>query len=280
MAPARPADELLRSDAPELRAMPAVALEERMASDERALLAIIGGLDELEQRFRQFEAALATGERSYYRQEDDDEIRRMLVSYLSFRTALLRTVWFYQRQDELAGERERLRALLLHYTAAATAYDYAARFCSRSSERRRRSRSSTKPSAHGICPRAPTMPSAPTSRTWRIAAGSRMAGVITRDAAQWAAHGLLAAEPHATFHARDYRARRRQNTARLLGAAHSLQAADAMADVGKFTRGGCYRASSAVSTLIGDTKIREPRHGQALIHARAAGGAAAETAAG
>src|SRR6185295_3204469 len=77
---------------------------------------------------RRFEAGLVTGNRSYYRPEDDDEIRRMLVTYLSYRAALLRTVWFYQRNDELETEPVRLRALLLHYTAAAVAYDYAARF--------------------------------------------------------------------------------------------------------------------------------------------------------
>jgi hypothetical protein len=45
----------------------------------------------------------------------------------------------------------------------------------------------------------------------------------------------------------------------------SYKVQTAMADVGKFTRGGWYRASSAVSTLIGDARIREPRAGAALI---------------
>ena len=40
------------------------------------------------------------------------------------RTVLLRTVWGYQRHAELEDERLRLRALLLHSTAAALAYDY------------------------------------------------------------------------------------------------------------------------------------------------------------
>ena len=57
------------------------------------VVAVIRGLGELEARFQKFETALANGERSYYRTEDDDEIRRMLVSYLTYRTALLRTVW-------------------------------------------------------------------------------------------------------------------------------------------------------------------------------------------
>ena len=81
----------------------ATQLSERMAADERSLLVLIRGLGELEEKFRRFEAGLATGERSYYRPEDDDEIRRMLVKYLSFRTALLRTVWYYQATRRIAG---------------------------------------------------------------------------------------------------------------------------------------------------------------------------------
>ncbi|MCC5021873.1 MAG: hypothetical protein J6386_04765 [Candidatus Synoicihabitans palmerolidicus] len=42
----------------------------------------------LEVRFRVFEAQLHAGERSYYRPEDDDEMRRMLVTFLSLRSAL------------------------------------------------------------------------------------------------------------------------------------------------------------------------------------------------
>jgi len=38
-----------------------------------------------------------------------------------------------------------------------------------------------------------------------------------------------------------------------------------VADVTGAAKGGYYRASSAVSTLIGDTKIREPRHGKPLV---------------
>eukprot|EP01035_Chromulina_nebulosa_P014511 gene14511-19201_t len=120
--------EFLRQGAPALHEWVGVERDERLGADERALAAVIGGLEELEARFHKFETALNAGERSYYKTEDDDEIRRMLVSYLTFRTALLRTVWHYQRHAELDDERARLRALLLHYTAAAVAYDYAARF--------------------------------------------------------------------------------------------------------------------------------------------------------
>jgi hypothetical protein len=120
--------EFLRSGAPALHTWSDAELDERIGADERALAAVISGLEELEAKFRKFATALNAGERSYYKMEDDDEIRRMLVSYLTFRTALLRTVWHYQRHAELGDKRARLRALLLHCTGAAVAYDYAARF--------------------------------------------------------------------------------------------------------------------------------------------------------
>lgn len=58
-----------------------------------------------------------------------------------------------------------------------------------------------------------------------------------------------------------------ENTAQLSDRLFRYKIATAAADVVNFARGGYYRASSAVSTLVGDTKIREPRRGAALITA-------------
>jgi hypothetical protein len=246
--------EFFRSDAPALHEMAATALEERIASDERALVAVLHGLDELEARFRKFEAALVAGERSYYRPEDDDEIRRMLVSYLSFRTALLRTVWTYQRHDEIANEHPRLRALLLHYTAAAVAYDYAARFVLAFDGRELAIRKLNEAEPRWDLP-AGTYDSI----RWLEAGWKNYHATLPR----WAAHGLCDGEPQATFHRAIATAG--ENTAHLSEKLVHYKLQTALADIGKFTRGGWYRVSSAVSTLIGDTKIREPRHGAGLV---------------
>jgi len=259
----RPID-VLRHGAPALHAFAPAALDERLAGEERALGAVIGGLAELEARFRKFEAGLAAGERSYYRPEDDDEIRRMLVSYLSFRAALLRTVWFFQRHEAVADERARLRALLLHYTAAAVAYDYAARFVAAFEG----SAVAQKKLNEGE-PRWDLPPG--TYDTIR----ANLAHVAHRRWLEngwrnyhatlpvWAAAGLRDGEPHAGFHRAIATAG--DNTARLAERLLRYKLETALADVGKFTRGGWYRASSAVSTLIGDTKIREPRRGAGLV---------------
>lgn len=256
--------EWLRQDAPSLHEMGDMPLNQRMASDELALRAVIQGLGELEARFRRFETGLATGERSYYRPEDDDEIRRMLVSYLAFRTALLRTVWYYQGHAELPDERSRLRALLLHYTAAAAAYDYAARFVM----------------AFDGAPMAIRKLNEAEPR-WDLRAGTydeirkNLAHVSHRrwledgwrnyhaTLPRWTEQGLREEEPYATFHRTIATAG--ETTAKLSEKLMHYKVQTALADVDKFARGGWYRASSAVSTLIGDARIRVPRSGAALI---------------
>ncbi|MSU49159.1 MAG: DUF1592 domain-containing protein [Opitutus sp.] len=253
--------EMLRQGAPALHQAAIASLEERMASDERALVAVIGGLAALETRFRKFETGLATGDRSYYRPEDDDEIRRMLVSYLSLRTALLRTVWYYQRHDELPDNRVRLRALLIHYTAAAVAYDYAARFVVAFDGKAVAIKKLNEAEPRWDLPegaydaiRANLAHVA--HRRWLADGWQNYHTTLPR----WTELGLYDGEPHATFHRAIATAG--ENTAKLSEKLLHYKMQTAVADVKKFTRGGWYRASSAVSTLIGDTKIREPRtHG-------------------
>ncbi|MBI5688715.1 MAG: 1-acyl-sn-glycerol-3-phosphate acyltransferase [Verrucomicrobia bacterium] len=256
--------EFLRQEAPALSEERPGELAERMEADERAVVAVIGGLAELEARFRRFEAALALGERSYYRPEDDDEIRRMLVSFLSYRSALLRTVWHYQRHDELTGERERLRALLLHYASAAVAYDYAARFVLAFDGKANaiRKLNEAEPRwdlAAGTYDTIRANLGHVAHRRWLEAGWANYHATVTR----WQACGLYADEPHATLHRAIVVAG--ENTARLAERLLHYKFATAAADLEKFARGGWYRASSVVSTLIGDTRIRAPRQGTALI---------------
>jgi hypothetical protein len=188
----------------------------------------------------------------------------MLVSYLSMRAALLRTVWYYQRHEDPVDERRQLRALLLHYTAAAVAYDYAARFVVAfdGAEAAVRKLNEAEP-------------------RWDLPAGTydliraNLAHVAHRrwledgwrnyhaTLPRWVQHGLHDAEPQAGFHRAIATAG--ENTARLSERLVRYKVQTALADVGKFARGGWYRASSAVSTLVGDTKIRAPRRGASLI---------------
>ena len=256
--------EFLRQDAPALREMAASVLDQRLDRDERALAAILRELEALEARFRKFEAGLATGERSYYRPDDDDEIRRMLVSYLTLRTALLRTVWSYQRHAEVTAEKPRLRALLLHYTAAAVAYDYSARFVlafdgSPVAIRKLNEGEPRWDLPPGTYDHIRANLAHVAHRRWLEDGWRNYHATVP----QWRALGLHESEPHATFHRAIAQAG--EHTAGLSEKLLRYKLQTALADVGKFTRGGWYRASSAVSTLIGDTKIRAPRGHAGLI---------------
>ena len=258
--------EFLRQGAPAMHEWAAAELDERLASDERALTAVIGGLEELEARFQKFETALNAGERSYYRTEDDDEIRRMLASYLSFRTALLRTVWSYQRHAEISDERVRLRALLLHYTAAAVAYDYAARFVRAFDGRPVAIRKLNEAEPHwdlaaGTYDTVRANLAHVSHRRWLEAGWQNYHATLPR----WTERGLGEGEPYGRFHRAIAAAGK--NTAELAEKLLRFKVQTAVADVGKFAHGGWYHASSTVSTLIGDTKIREPRGSAGLVGA-------------
>jgi hypothetical protein len=256
--------EWLRGNAPELASLTPVELTEQLAGDERGLVAVIDGLADLEAKFHIFEADLKSGKRSYYKQADDDEIRRMLVTFLSYRAALLRTVWKYQRHADIDSDPQRLRALLLHYTAAAVAYDYSARF------------------VHAFAGQDEAIRKLNEAEPrWDLPAGTynliraNLANLehrrwledgwknYLRTLPEWQTAGLTAGEPYEKFHSSIKLAAK--NTAALSDELFSLKFDTALDDVTGAAKGGYYRASSAVSTLIGDTKIREPRHGKPLI---------------
>lgn len=256
--------EFLRADAPEIADLPPALLAEQMTADERALVAVIDGLDELEKAFRVFEADLHAGKRSYYKQADDDEMRRMLVTFLSYRAALVRTMWKYQRNEDVEPEAARLRALLLHYTAAAAAYDCSARFVRafagqdtaikklNEAEPRWDLRAGTYDDIRVTLANAE-------NRQWLESGWANYQKTLPA----WQAAGLVTGGPYDRFHATIRLAAK--NTAELSKELFAYKVETAVAEVAGGVKSRYYRASSAVSILIGDTKIREPRHGKPLV---------------
>ena len=258
--------EWWRTGAPALHLMVPEVLAERLQSDERGLEAVIDGLRELEARFRVFESQLHAGERSYYRPEDDDEMRRMLVSYLSFRAALLRTVWGYQRFEQIGDEPTRLRALLLHYTAAAMLYDYSARFvlAFENSAEAQRKLNEGEPRwnlAPGTYDRIRANLANVAHRRWLEAGWERYHATLPL----WTARGMgpVNGGRAAKFHDVIIEAGRR--TAGLNAEILRFKMATAFSEVKEATGGSYYRASAAISTLVGDAKIRAPRNNQSLV---------------
>lgn len=262
----RPA-EWWRTDAPALHRLTTPVLVAQLGADEVALSAELGALHALEARFGAFEAGLAAGRRDYYRPGDDDEIRRMLVSYLSLRTALLRTVWRYQRYAQIDDERLRLRALLLHYTAAAVLYDYSARFVLALDGRELAIRKVNEAEPRwdlpaGTYDRIRANLANIAQRQWLEAGWADYQATLPA----WRAAGLgpdASGTPAATFHAAIAEAGER--TAALSERILHYKVATAVAEVKHVAGGGYYRASAAISTLIGDAKIRAPRDGRTLV---------------
>ena len=104
---------------------PAVVVE-RLDHDARGAAAAIAALDHLQDQMQEFRKAFIRGERSYYSQEDEDTIHRLLLTYLNLRTALLRMVWTYRgAHDHPAEGPFETRALLLAYASAASLFEKA-----------------------------------------------------------------------------------------------------------------------------------------------------------
>jgi hypothetical protein len=258
--------EWWRTGAPALHVMAPVTLAEQMGRDEKSLEAVIDGLGELEARFRVFELELHAGERSYYRPEDDDEMRRMLVSFLSYRSALLRTVWAYQRFEQLKDEPPRLRALLLHYTAAAVLYDYSARFvlAFESSDEAQRKLNEGEPRwdlAPGTYDRIRANLASIAHREWLEAGWQHYHESLPA----WTRRGMgpVNGGRAAKFHDAIIEAGRR--TAALKSEILRFKIETAYSEVKGAAGGSYYRASAAISSLIGDAKIRAPRGNRSLV---------------
>ncbi|MEX1096432.1 MAG: 1-acyl-sn-glycerol-3-phosphate acyltransferase [Planctomycetales bacterium] len=248
----------------DLAAIPRATLAARLSSDEAALRAVIEGLDDLESRTREVQADFAAGRRSYSSEADNDEIRRLLLGYINRRTALIRLIWRYQRYAQLEDETLRLRAFLVGYASASALHDASLKFVHEFA-----------PDDRAIARLNEGDP------TWGIPAGlhrvieKNLASPANRKlleaARQYHAaqrprfeeRGLGPASPHAPFHAAIARAE--QTARRLAGSQWREGAVVAAKDLGTLVATIRYQTQSAISTWIGDFKIREPRPGESLI---------------
>lgn len=127
----RPMIELL-SPSPNLGERSAAALSGPIDSDEADLRELVAELDRLKQRVSDLRADFESGRRNFIRQEDNDAIRKSMMTYIACRTGLLRIVWKYRNYDQIGDTALRLRAMLLALTAAtstyATSLDFVAQF--------------------------------------------------------------------------------------------------------------------------------------------------------
>lgn len=247
--------EWRRTDSPALHDLAPARLAADLDRDERALAGVIDGIADLEKTFRAFETQLLAGARSYYDPADDDEIRRMVVSFLALRDATLRTAWTYERHGQLNPGPARERAARLHAVSLILSYDLAARFVAAFDGKPLAQRKLNEAEPRWNLPpdTYDTLAAALAHREYRRLLDRALAS------AAWSA-----AEPApGNFRPALDAALDRLASVQTGWLRRKLATrADGVRDL---AGAGYYRASSFVSTLVGDARLRAPRQGRALI---------------
>ncbi len=259
-------DEPLSGDGLDLKNVSEPRLKAFLDTDERAIVHLIDGLEELETAAIQIHREFADGRRSFTNQADNDDVRELLRRFITYRQALLRIIWKYQRCADIDNEKLRLRAFLLDFTAASELYRASLKFVylfERSSD-------------------AVAKLNEPESN-WGVPAG--LYDTIRRNLASpknikmfevarryyhqdhvqaaFTDHGLMESAPYGRFHAAISRA---EKTIHTIDDSISEKVIEvAVTDLGRLFHQVQYETQSAVSTWIGDFKIREPRMGDSLI---------------
>ena len=255
----------LRSLGLNLAAMSTNNLAAMLNADETALRDMVRGLGDLETRTSGVMAGFAAGQRTWYRQADNDAVRQLLLSYLNHRTALLRLIWKYQPSGEIADERLRLRSFLTAYTAASALYEASLEFVTlfdRSPDAKRKLNE-----AEPLWEIPPGLYNTvrhnlvnPEHRRLLADAARRYADVQPA----FARVELLQTAPYESFHAVISHSAKSRD--RLLAALVQADAATPWKAAKEAGGEAIYQAKTVISTWVGDTKIREPRRGKPLIH--------------
>jgi len=117
----RPAETIaLRTQ--DLAALAETALEEKIAQDLVTLRNVIQGLQGLERQTKDTADALARITATTYTQAENDRIRRLLQSYLNYRSVLLRLVGYYSAYGAVPREDLRFKSFLLGYVSGLTLF--------------------------------------------------------------------------------------------------------------------------------------------------------------
>jgi 1-acyl-sn-glycerol-3-phosphate acyltransferase len=232
--------------------------------DERVMTNAMRSLAELGKQAVRLHDELKSGQRSYYRQEDDAAVRQTVFSYLTCRTALLTLVWKYQNHDEITDESLRWRAFLIQLGSAAAVSDASARlgvtFLTH------------EPSVRKLNEADPIagIPAGTFDKIRRNLVSQHAQVYMDRALQTWKdglqrmqALGLVESAPQAGFHAM---IRRHDETrASFLAQLKASSITETFREAERMTKGMIYRGQSFVSTWVGNTRFRKPRDGQKMI---------------
>jgi hypothetical protein len=109
-----------------LQGMSREQIEKQLDADLATLKTITAGLDDLAAKSSVLQAELKARQakegRQYYRPEEEDQIRWHFVTYLSYRTALLRMAATYSGFESVRHPDTKSRCFMVGYTASVTTY--------------------------------------------------------------------------------------------------------------------------------------------------------------
>ena len=259
-------DDPLSGAGLDLRNLSEHRMETFLSTDERALVHLIGGLEQLETEGVLINREFVDGHRSFTNQADNDDVRELLRRYITYRQALLRIIWKYQRYADIDNEELRMRTFLLDFTAASILYEASLKFVGLFDD-----------SSEAIAKLNEAAPN------WGVPPGfydtirhnlaspqnMKMFELVQQYYHQqhvqelFATHGLSQSAPYDRFHAAISNA---EETIRETDDSLSEKIINvAVADLRNLLYQVQYETQSTVSTWIGDFKIREPRMGESLI---------------
>ncbi|MHC5019618.1 MAG: 1-acyl-sn-glycerol-3-phosphate acyltransferase [Planctomycetota bacterium] len=243
----------------DLAALPPARVRAELAGDVPAVARVMQGLDALEADARTLRREFAEGKRSYVVQADNDILRELLRRFLTFRAALLRVAWRYQRSEELADPALRLEAFLTDYAALALLHDASLKFVYAFDVDAEAVGRLNEPEPNwdippGLYDSVRRSLANPANR--RLLAAS--AALYDQRREEFARHGLGLAGRYRHLH--DAVTRGRATAERLDPSLATARVA--VADLAGLVKQVRYETQSAFSTWLGDFKIRRPNDGR------------------
>jgi hypothetical protein len=255
---------LAQQDGLDLTAIPPQEFAHLLSEDAKSLAEILGGLSALEEKSMRVQSELISGERNFYSQRDNDAIRQLLFTYLTYRTELLRLIWKYQNYADMGEEKVRLETFLLELAAASALCESSFKLVTRFA-----------PSADAIRKLNEG------EQLWEIPSGlydtlrgslaDEQNRVLLKEAwghydqalARFSKAGLVEPMPYSLFH--EIIRQSRETTAKLDQLAEKWTLQSPVERAHKTGKSVLYRGQSLLSTWVGDTRVRQPRQGKPLI---------------
>ncbi|MBC8869497.1 MAG: 1-acyl-sn-glycerol-3-phosphate acyltransferase [Planctomycetes bacterium] len=259
-------DEPLSGNGLDLKNVPEARLSTFLKADEKAIVHLIDGLEQLETEAIRIDREFADGRRSYTNQADNDDVRELLRRFVTYRQGLLRIIWKYQRCADIEKEELRLRTFLLDFTAASVLYQASLKFVYLYEKSPNAIAKLNEPEPNwGVPPGfydtiRRNLASPQNIRMFEVAHRYYHQDHVQ---AAFTTHALTESAPYDRFHAAISDAEKTIH--QIDDSTPEKVIKVAATDLGRLFHQVQYETQSAVSTWIGDFKIREPRKGEALI---------------